>query len=196
MNDIGFFETKGSTKNAIGTAIIGISTIGEGNYEDYLDLAIENGDLKVDNGLETAVMISLYTDRFVPTEELPRNETDRKGWWGDQISEFVEDRIGSRLWAVQREGVSRATVVKIEDAVKEALQWMIDDGVAESVTVSGSIISSSEIDFLAEIVRPKGDNIPFRFVWDGQALKLQSEFPVTPQTNLVGSAIIGTAVLG
>ena len=52
------------------------------------DININNGDLSADNGLATAVMISLFTDARAPDLTLlPAGENDVRGWWGD-IEEF------------------------------------------------------------------------------------------------------------
>ena len=137
------------------------------------DLVIENGDLKADNGLETAGLISLFSDRRVSLEQLPAGETDRMGWWADLISEPLADEIGSRLWVLERTGkVLNATAVEMESMLAEAFQWMLDDGIAAQVKVSAARTGTSEIRGNVEILKPDGDNIPFKFVWDGQRLKL------------------------
>ena len=66
------------------------------------DLVIENDDLKIDEGLETAVLISLYTDARVSDEELPAEEAQKRGWWGDIYPDIPNDQIGSKLWLKAR----------------------------------------------------------------------------------------------
>lgn len=137
------------------------------------DLVIENGDLKADNGLETAALISLFSNKRVSLEQLPLGENDRMGWWADLISEPLEDEIGSRLWLLERNGkVLDATAVEMESMLKEAFKWMLDDGIAATVNVSAARSDTNEIRGEVEIRKPEGDNIPFKFVWDGQRLKL------------------------
>lgn len=140
--------------------------------ESCPDLIIENGDLKPDNGLETPALISLFSDRRVTVEQLPPAEKDRKGWWADLISEPIEDLIGSRLWSIERSKVSDNTAIEIESMLNEAFQWMIDDGIAASIIVNAEIIGLNDAKGTIQIFRPSGDNIPFKFIWDGQSLKL------------------------
>ncbi len=135
------------------------------------DLVIENGDLKADNGLETAVMISLYSNRFVEREDLPPLETDQNGWWADEISDPIDDLIGSKFWAIERRGVSLESANRYEESGREALAWMIEDGIAKLIPVESTIVSGERIDVAIDIFRPDGDNIPSRFIWDGQALR-------------------------
>lgn len=137
------------------------------------DLVIENGDLKADNGLETAALISLFSNKRVSLEQLPQGETDQMGWWADLISEPIGDEIGSRLWILERTGkVLDSTAVEMESMLSEAFKWMLDDGVAAQVVVSAARNGTNEIRGSVEIKKPDGDNIPFKFVWDGQRLKL------------------------
>ncbi len=60
-------------------------------------------DFETDAGLETAVIISLFTDRRAgENDELPATETDRRGWWGNTLQD-ADDEIGSKLWLLCRE---------------------------------------------------------------------------------------------
>lgn len=137
------------------------------------DMVIENGDLKADPGLETAALISLFSNRRVSLEELPRGESDRMGWWADLISIPQGDLIGSRHWILERIGkVNTDTAVEFESILQEAFEWMLEDGIAARLVVSAERIENDRIEGSVQIFKPNGDNIPFKFIWDGQRLKL------------------------
>ena len=99
------------------------------------DLAIDAGaaDLAADDGLSTAVLVSLFTDRRTAVEELPDGETRRRGWWGDTLS--PDDEIGSHLWLLARAKRTPDTLHRAEDYARAALGWLVEDGVAEEVAV-------------------------------------------------------------
>lgn len=139
------------------------------------DLVIENGDLKADNGLETAVLISLFSDKVVQREDLPEGETEVRGWWADNVSTPNNDLIGSKLWTLDRVKTSLDTESALEDFAKESLAWMIEDGIAKNVTASASRVSTERIDLSVVIIKPDGDDIPFKFIWDGQELRASKE---------------------
>lgn len=140
------------------------------------DLIIEKGDLKADNGLETAALISMFSDKRITFEELPRGETDRRGWWADLISEQAEDEIGSKLWRLEAVGkVNNQTAIELEAIIAEAFNWMLEDGLASRLIVSAERTETNEVTGTIQIVRPDGDNIPLKFVWDGQQFKLSDE---------------------
>ncbi len=137
------------------------------------DLVIENGDLKPDNGLETAALISLFSDKRVTFEELPVGESDQRGWWADLVSSPADDQIGSKLWKLARIGkVLETTVVEMESILQDAFDWMLEDGLAASVVVDADIVGLNEIRGTVQIFKPDGEDIPLKFAWDGQRLKI------------------------
>lgn len=95
-------------------------------------------DLEFDEGLETAVIISLFTDRRANFDDIlpdPDNR-DLRGWWGDLASPLVEgDQIGSRLWLLEREKTLKTVLVRAKQYAEEALQWMIEDRIATKIEV-------------------------------------------------------------
>jgi len=97
------------------------------------DLAIEGGDLATDEGLETAVILSLFTDRRALEEDrLPDGTGDRRGYWADAF----RDRLhGSRLWLLHREKEQAEVLRRAQEYAEEALAWLIEDEVAEAVEV-------------------------------------------------------------
>jgi phage gp46-like protein len=103
------------------------------------DLRVMGGDLAVDDGLHTAVIISLLTDRLAdPDDFIPDGTTDRRGWWADLPLPSADDLptpdfIGSRLWLLAREKQIPETARRAEHYAREALQWMLDDDVAARI---------------------------------------------------------------
>lgn len=144
---------------------LGISIV-DGCFD--LSLSADGSTLKRDEGLETAVIISLFTDARIATGELASGETDRRGWWGDTQAEITGDEYGSKLWTLERSILTNETAQIAQVRARQCLQWMIDDGVASAVTVATSI-QGSELKFQIDIQRPTdtGSN-RFSFFWDGQ----------------------------
>jgi len=102
------------------------------------DLVIDKGDLQHDGGLESAVRISLFTDRRANDDDelIDPNRDDKRGWWGDLVSPEVEgDKIGSRLWLLSRSKTIEQTLVLAKEYTEEALTWMIEDRVVSGIEV-------------------------------------------------------------
>ncbi|UCF26184.1 MAG: phage GP46 family protein [Ralstonia sp.] len=86
--------------------------------------------------LVRAVLISLFTWRRANADDtLPDPKGFRMGWWGDSYPAVANDRIGSRLWLLARAKLTLTTVQRAQDYAEEALQWLIDDGVAARIAV-------------------------------------------------------------
>ena len=95
-----------------------------------IDLALAGYDLATEDGLRTAVIISLFTDRRAEADdEIPDGGDDRRGWWADPA-------MGSRLWLLARAKETPDTLTRARAYAIEALQWLIDDGVATAVDVT------------------------------------------------------------
>ena len=64
------------------------------------DLAVNaSGALAEDDGLQTAVVLSLFLDARARPDD--GAEGHRRGWVG--VAFTPEDRVGSRLWLLKRE---------------------------------------------------------------------------------------------
>jgi len=127
------------------------------------DVVMGDREIIREPGLETAVILSLFTDRRAEADDIvPDGTDDRRGWWADALGE-VDDVDGSRLWLDTRMKALPATTVSIEGHVQEALQWMIEDGVAKEVNVVVARISAVEINIQVSIVRPDGTTERFRY---------------------------------
>jgi phage gp46-like protein len=128
------------------------------------DWVIANGDLLPGNDLESAVMVSLFTDAYATTDFTPNDgTTNRRGFWG---STFEDAEIGSNLWQFDRAKITdgQELLLRARDYVKLALQWMIDTGVADSISVVTSRLGLSGLGIAIVITRPVPlPKVPFQF---------------------------------
>lgn len=133
------------------------------------NIEILNNDLRRDPTLENAIEISLFTDRRADDiDALPDTSGDKRGWWGDDVSEKL---LGSKLWLLRRSKNTSDIPARTEQYVKEALQWMIDDGVIDSFEVSVQQIGSDRLDIEIIVLEPKDqtENIfKYYFNWREQ----------------------------
>ncbi len=133
------------------------------------DLSVVGGGLEVDNGLETAVILSLFCDRRAdPGDVLPDNSNDRRGWWADAFAEVEGDKIGSKLWLLSREKHLPSVARRAETYAAEALQWLIDDGIAGAVKVTAEWYRADVLALGVEITRPGAAPLTFKYanIWE------------------------------
>lgn len=117
--------------------------------------------------LSQAVLISLFSwRRSTDDDGIPAPK--RQGWWGDNFAEVSGDRIGSRLWLLQRSKLNAGVLRRAEDYAREALQWLIDDAVAERVDVTAERGDLMRLDLMVELFKPADTQIlaaRFNDVW-------------------------------
>lgn len=139
------------------------------------DLVLFGFDLERDDGLETAVIISLFTDRRASAEQIPAEyeQDDLRGYWGDLANASATDQTGSLLWLLAREKQLPQTLSRAEQYCREALVWMVDDLVATKIEVEASYYSLGTMLLVIDIFRPTGPVVRYRFnyEWSAQAGK-------------------------
>lgn len=127
------------------------------------DIAVGNKDLVRDSGLETAVYITLFTDmRASEDDPMPDNSIDKRGWWSD-------NSLGSKLWLLRREKTIDAVLARAEQYAESALQWLLDDGIADEVLVTAERISMQELELTIQISQPDGEPVFYRYYYNWEA---------------------------
>lgn len=138
-------------------------------------LVLSGFDLARDDGLETAVIISLFTDRRANPEQIPVElpQDDLRGYWGDISNATPSDQTGSLLWLLAREKQLPQVLGRAQQYCREALAWMIEDLVATRVEVTAEFIAQGWMLILVDIFRPTGSPVRYRFnyEWAAQAAK-------------------------
>ncbi|WP_208508366.1 phage GP46 family protein [Variovorax paradoxus] len=130
---------------------------------DGLDISLDGVDLRHEDTLLTAAMLSVLCDRTAQAHEVPAG-VDRRGWWADTYAENPGDAFGSRLWLLAREKQLPEVVQRARRYFREALQWLVDDGLAKNLEVSGFIprMGWLVVDVDVGLV---GDSRRYRFEW-------------------------------
>ncbi|HHH3609424.1 TPA: phage GP46 family protein [Enterobacter roggenkampii] len=82
--------------------------------------------------LTRAVVISLFTHRRADPDD---NVDVPMGWWGDTWPVVANDRYGSKLWLLQRSKLTNGLVNTVRSYLRDALQWMQDDGVVTRIDI-------------------------------------------------------------
>lgn len=134
------------------------------NFE--ADLQLFAGDLAADDTLETAILLSLFTDARATEDELVRfGGADPRGFWGDSLAEIEGDRFGSKLWLLAREKQTAETLNRARDYATEALAWLIEDGIADEVPIEADYPQRGLLALGVEVVQARVPRQRFAFVW-------------------------------
>lgn len=113
--------------------------------------------------LVTAVLISLFTDRQAAADDVLTDASgDPRGWWGDLGQDY---RIGSRLWLRLRAKQTDQTLQLVKGDIAEALQWLIDDGVAASLDIDAAWQAAGFLAVVLTLNQSSGAVLALRFSW-------------------------------
>lgn len=128
-----------------------------------------------DDGLRTAVYLSLFTDRLADEDDrLPHDPAepfpDRRGYWADFLVPVLFPalagfRLGSRLWLLRGRTLTTETTAEARAYCAEALVWLETLGIGIAEVATGRdrdrlLIDAAVIDSLT------GSERRFSFVWD------------------------------
>lgn len=137
--------------------------------EDFYGFA----DLEMDDGLETAVFISLFSDARAGNDDiLPNSDGKRGGWFGDALENFT---LGSKLWLLSRAKTSPEVTKKARFYCFEALKWLIEDGVAQTINITVTRSGLTGLIYEIEIIKPtEKQNSKFKWSahWNGQIARV------------------------
>lgn len=145
MTDIALFMPNGSEYRPRGdVAVEHVRVPVVGSLEPKATRTI---DLVVDNSLRTSVYLSLFTDRRADRSDVDRDASLRdaplRGTWIDDLL-AGGDRWGSRLWTIRTGKATTETLRRAEHYAKEALEWMIAQGISDLIEVDASFHETRE----------------------------------------------------
>lgn len=139
------------------------------------ELVLSGFDLARDDGLETGVIISLFSDRRASPEQIPPElqQDDLRGYWGDISNATPSDQTGSLLWLLAREKQLPQVLSRAKQYCREALAWMVDDLIATRVEITTEFGARGWMWITVDIFRPAGSPVRYRFnyEWAAQAAK-------------------------
>lgn len=136
------------------------------------DLGRSGKNLLDDPSLATATIISLFTRRQANKDDkLPdSNNSDRMGWWADSYADVPGRLMGSRLWLLNRSKATADVPPTAANFAVEALQWMVEDGVASLVRCIAdwqpmSLGSSTPLLAIQPFIYRPANPTPYSAIW-------------------------------
>lgn len=92
------------------------------------------------------------------------------GWWGDSYADEDGDQWGSKLWLLFRSKTTPDVLKLAEQYAKDALQWMIDDGIASRVETHAEAGGMDQLNIQVTVYKPDGtvaSSLRFQDIWSG-----------------------------
>lgn len=171
----------------------------EDSVTGEFDLSIEGSDFAGTEGLETAILLSLLSDGRASDDQVATPQF-RRGWIGDAVPAAEGYRIGSLLWLVEPSKATQQTMNIAAAAAQEALQWLLDAGIADDVQVSGEITGPRTGTLTIDITAPDGGSTTqYVQLWENTAFaagdlapRIVESVPFDP-TQVAGLVAYGDA---
>jgi phage gp46-like protein len=116
-------------------------TKNNGFYDISFD---DNGDFQLTTGFDTAILMSFFVDKRADSSEVAIPE-NRRGWWGDTVSNYVDDETGSKIWLFEQSRLTTVEANKLSDEAFDASQWFLQDKHLESLDCNASISDDTVI---------------------------------------------------
>lgn len=132
---------------------------------DNGEIEIEGGLVTLTPGLDTAAYLSLFGGNWKDDG----SQNNRQTWWGN-LGEQDPSR-GYRSETQYLLGTIPATsrnLRRVEDAATRDLQWLLDEAIASSLTVSASLIGLNRVK-IEIIIRAEGDESQFNYTENWRA---------------------------
>lgn len=117
------------------------------------DISVAGTSIATGDPIFVLVYTSLFTDARAAQDELPADQKDRRGHWGDALLGVSH---GSLLWLLEREKITDDTLKKAKDYADAALAWLVDDGLIQRVDVEVTRVGLSALSLLVKIKRNNG----------------------------------------
>lgn len=127
-----------------------------------LDFDEKSNDLLLTDSLFNAVGISIGTyarDRKA-RPGIAVLDPQIGGWWADALDPV--GTLGGYLYEAFPGKLTAATAESVKVLVIEALHWMIDDGVAKSVSCE-AVVGDESLDLTVVIEKPDGVSEDYRY---------------------------------
>jgi len=123
----------------------------------------DDGDIVTADQLDTAILVSLFSDRRAEAHQAPVPRM-RRGWVGD-----LEDPsypIGSWLWLLDQSRVTRTLASQGADYAEAALRWMVDDGIALAISAD-AVVDATSLGLRVTLERPNArSETRYVSLWD------------------------------
>ena len=121
---------------------------------DYYDIAMENGDCKKVEGLETSIIVSVLSNQRASETEIQESYY-RSGWWGNLFSDYEN---GSKIWLLSQSSINNNTKNLLNEYINTCLNWLIIDGYLDKLDINVIQVDNNLV-FTIKIIRYEKENI-------------------------------------
>lgn len=136
------------------------------------DISVKDGDAVQDGGLDTSILISLFTDSRVNEEERKKlqNPILYSGGWFGEVFEGMS--LGNKAWLLNKSKITQNVLNQFQEQFTNSLKWLVEEGIADSVRVSVSQFTDG-IEINVKVFRAQSTDNEYKYFynWENQISK-------------------------
>jgi phage gp46-like protein len=129
----------------------------------YWDIEIDDsGDIRTTEGLESAIYMSVLCEKRADESEIQKPEY-RRGDWSNELNEVEGYEVGSKFWLLEKARNTQEAINKGLQYIKDGLEWMIEDGLIDSVGVDFSEKTNRSVQFEITVYKANNESETYYF---------------------------------
>lgn len=118
---------------------------------NFFDISFKDGDIELDDSFNSTIITSLFSDARADESEIKQPQ-NRRGFWGDEISDDPTDPYGSKLWLLDQSRLTDNTVLNARDYARLSLNWFVKTGLSRLIEVKVTKFGLSTIRLFIKII--------------------------------------------
>jgi len=130
------------------------------------------GDVSGTSSFDTAILMTVFCERRAAASEVSNN-ANRRGWWGNTLSDIPDFEIGSKAWLLEQSRLTEDALNLALTYYRTAFQWFLDEGYANSVVVMGNLTATGIYVKIILRVAPDTVGTPLFDVWLNTGVNVQ-----------------------
>lgn len=128
------------------------------------DIQIDGADFASAYGFETAIPTSYFTDARASSVQVEQANR-RRGWVGNILFLDLDRELGGLLWILDQARIIQDTLNFAKTFAHDSLQWMIDDGMARSISIEVEQSNPRAIAIKTDIVTIDNTVLRYYTLW-------------------------------
>lgn len=102
------------------------------------DIDFENGDFALTDGLDTAILLSIFAEKRATRSQV-EDPLKRRGHFSNEFASVEGYQVGSTQWLFTEQAEnSESNTTQLENSIKDGLRWFVDDKICKKINVNAN----------------------------------------------------------
>lgn len=111
--------------------------------DNYYDISFTDGDFTLENGLNTAIQMSIFCEQRLEDSEV--TPLLRGGWVGNVLQPIEGYQQGSLIWTKYQSNMNPELKSVIEGYLNDCFLWMLEDAIVKNIEAEVNLLANYKI---------------------------------------------------